>query len=170
MGLETDRLLLRRLEPDDAAFILELVNDPDWHRFIGDHGVQTLDDARRYLDAGPLTMYRQHGHGLNLVLDKASNQPAGLCGLLRRSDLDEPDLGFALLPAYRGRGFAFEAAGAVLEHGFDGLGYEQVVAIANPANAASIGLLERLGFVFDGHRQTEPNAARTALYRYRNRR
>jgi [ribosomal protein S5]-alanine N-acetyltransferase len=118
----TDRLLLRELEQDDAAFILRLVNDPAWLRFIGDRGVHTLDDARAYLRDGPQRMYEQFGFGLWLVERKEDGVPMGMCGLIKRETLDDVDIGFALLPEFRRSGYCFEAAAATMRHAREVLG------------------------------------------------
>ncbi len=96
--LSTERLILRRLTTGDAEFIFELLNDPDFLRFIGDKGVRSLDDARGYILSGPVASYAQHGFGLWLVELKGSNTPVGICGLLKRDALDDVDIGFAFLP------------------------------------------------------------------------
>ena len=147
--LETDRLVLRRMTRDDAPFILELVNDPDWLRFIGDRGVRTLGDARAYIEKGPMEMYALYGVGLCVVELKPGGEPIGICGLLRRETLDAPDLGFAFLPAFRGKGYAYESAFATLAHGLRELRFERIVAITSPDNERSGKLLEKLGFRFE---------------------
>ena len=143
--IETDRLILRRLNAEDAPFILELLNDPGWLRFIGDKGVKTLDDARSYIRNGPADMYARLGHGLYLASLKDGGAPIGLCGLIKRDGLDDVDIGFAFLPQYRGRGYAFEAAAATLAYGRNTLGLKRIVAIAAPDNEASARLLEQIG-------------------------
>jgi RimJ/RimL family protein N-acetyltransferase len=147
--LQTARLVLRHLEPADASFILELVNDPDWLRYIGDKGVRNPDDARAYIENGPMAMYARHGHGLYCVELKSDATPIGMCGLIRRETLPDVDIGFAFLPRYRGRGFAREAAQATLDHGRDALGLRRVVAITSPDNQASGRLLEAIGLSFE---------------------
>ncbi len=147
--LETDRLILCRLSTDDAAFVLELVNDPSWLRYIGDKGVRTLDDARDYITKGPVASYEQHGFGLYLTKLKDGGAPIGLCGLLKRKSLADPDIGFAFLPNYRGKGYAFESASAVLVHGRTVLALDRIVAVTTPDNQASIDLLEKLGLRFE---------------------
>ncbi|HEX7242705.1 MAG TPA: GNAT family N-acetyltransferase [Longimicrobiaceae bacterium] len=144
--IETGRLRLRRLAEEDAPFILELVNDPDWLRFIGDRGVRDLDDARRYVVDGPVASYGRHGYGLYLVETREDAAPAGICGLVRREWLEEADLGFAFLPRFRGRGLAREAARATLEYAAGTLGLERISAIVSPGNEASLRLLRELGF------------------------
>ena len=147
--LDTDRLVLREQTTADAPFVLALVNDPDWLRHIGDRGVRTLEGAEAYIEAGAVAMVRRHGHGLLLVETRDGNVPVGLCGLLRRDGFADVDVGFAFLPAYRGLGYAREAAEATLAFAWHTLGVERVAAIVSPANTASTGLLTRLGFVFD---------------------
>ena len=144
--LSTPRLHLRELTPADAPFILVLLNDPDWLRYIGDRGVRTESDARRYIEQGPMAMYAEHGFGLWLVELRDGGKPVGICGLLRRPGLDDPDLGFAFLPEFRGRGYAVEAAGAALAHGRAALGLGRLLAITSPGNDASERVLRKLGF------------------------
>lgn len=144
--IETSRLRIRWLERDDAAFILALVNDPDWIRNIGDKGIHGLDDARRYIAEGPVAMYERHGFGLNAVVLKATGEPIGICGILKRDTLDCPDIGFAFLPAHRGRGYAHEAATAVMGHARSVLGLGRIAAVVSPGNGDSIRLLKKLGF------------------------
>lgn len=147
--LETDRLLLRRLTTDDAGFILELLNEPSFIRFIGDKGVRTLDEAREYIRNGPVDSYQRHGFGLYLTALKEGVVPVGICGLLKRESLEDVDVGFAFLPRFWSRGYAFEAASAVTDYARSHLGLNRLVAITNPDNDASIRVLEKLGLRFE---------------------
>lgn len=147
--IRTARLVLRRQTVEDAAFILELMNDPKWLRYIGDRGVRTHAEARAYIRAGALEMYDRHGFGLYLMVLKGDGTPVGICGLVKRDFLDDVDLGFALESSYRGRGYAREAAAATVAYARDALGLRRVVAIVSPANAASTRLLGELGFSFE---------------------
>jgi RimJ/RimL family protein N-acetyltransferase len=147
--IESDRLVLRQLTVEDAPFILSLLNDPDWLRFIGDRGVRTLEDARKYLLTGPLESYARHGFGLFLTELKADGAPIGLCGLLKRDVLEDVDVGYAFLPQFRGYGYAYEAAAAALRYGKETVGLKRVAAITNPENARSIRVLEKLGLAFE---------------------
>jgi RimJ/RimL family protein N-acetyltransferase len=147
--LETDRLRLRHLTSDDAPLILELLNDADFLRNIGDRGVRTLEQARHYIQTGPAASYQQHGFGLDLVESKRSGAGLGICGLLRRDCHPDVELGFAFLPAARGQNYAFEAGQAVLEFGLRSLQLTRIVAVTDPDNAASIRVLEKLGFRFE---------------------
>jgi RimJ/RimL family protein N-acetyltransferase len=147
--LETDRLLIRRLSVDDADFILGLLNEPSWLRFIGDRGVRNREDARGYILKGPIDMYDRLGFGLYMTELKEGGVPIGLCGLMKRDFLEDVDIGFALLPGFWGKGYAHEAAAAVMEHGKGELGLKRIVAITNPENHSSMRLLEKLGLKFD---------------------
>ena len=141
----TARLRLREVVEDDAVFVVELLNQPDFLRFIGDRGVRDLEQARSYLREGPLASYADHGMGLYLVEHREGGVPIGLCGLLVRDGLPDPDIGFAFLPAYYGQGYAFEAASATLAHARTALSLPRVLAIVSPGNDRSIALLRRLG-------------------------
>jgi RimJ/RimL family protein N-acetyltransferase len=147
--IQTDRLVLRWLTTEDAAFIHELLNDPDWLRYIGDRGVRTLEDARNYLLQGPIAMYAQAGFGLYRVELRESRVPIGICGLLKRDALEDVDIGFAFLPQFRGQGYASEAAAATLAYGKRTLGLSRIVAIVSPENHLSIRLLGKLGLRFE---------------------
>jgi RimJ/RimL family protein N-acetyltransferase len=146
---ETDRLQLRRVELDDAAFLLDLLNQPSFLHFIGDKGVRTLDDARDYILTGPLASYERFGFGMYLTVLKEERVPIGICGLLKRDSLEDVDVGYAFLPQFWSKGYAFESASAVMAYARNVLGIDRVVAIATPDNHASIHVLEKLGLRFE---------------------
>jgi RimJ/RimL family protein N-acetyltransferase len=145
----SERLVLRRLVPEDAAFVMELVNEPGWLRFIGDRHVHSLEDARGYLERGPLTLYERLGFGFYRVEIGASGTVVGICGLIKRDALEDVDIGFALLARHAGHGYAFEAAAETLRHAREDLGLKRLAAITNPDNVRSIALLEKLGMRFE---------------------
>ena len=147
--IETDRLVLRHLTLNDAPFIVELLNEPSFLRFIGDRGVRSQQDARQYILNGPIASYRRNGFGLWLAFLKETGDPIGICGLLKRDTLPDPDVGFAFLPAFWRRGYAFESASAVLKHGCEALGLTRILAITALDNQASIALLEKMGMKFE---------------------
>ena len=148
--LETGRLVLRRLTVEDAPFLLRLLNEPSWLRFIGDRGVRTLDDARRYVLEGPIDMYGRLGFGLYATtLQGNEAAPIGICGLVKRAGLDDVDIGFALLPEFWGKGYAYEAASAVMAYAKEVVGLRRVVAITSLDNESSARLLEKIGLRFE---------------------
>ena len=145
---ETERLLLRPMTADDAAFILELLNEPSFIKNIGDRKVRSLDGAKAYITNGPVASYAKNGFGLYLVELKTTHESMGMCGLIRRNTLKDVDIGYAFLPRYWSKGYAFEAAMAMKEYARD-IGLKRLVAVVDPENSSSIHLLEKLGMRFE---------------------
>lgn len=162
--LQTERLSLRRMSLDNADFIVELLNDSAFLRFIGDKGVRTPDDARQYILTGPVDSYARHGFGLWIVEIKGSARPIGMCGLLKRETLSDVDIGFAFLPPYRSRGYAFESATAVLNHARAVLGLRRVVAIVNDDNTDSHRVLGKIGMRFERMIRLSEDGAEIRLF------
>ena len=148
LPLETDRLTFRQLTLADAPFIVELVNTPGWLRFIGERNIKTSEQAENYLKNGPIASYAQNGFGLYGVELKSEKTPIGMCGLIKRETLPDPDIGFAFLPEFTGSGFAFEAANAVMSLATNTLKLPVVLAITLPENEPSRKLLEKIGLKF----------------------
>ena len=146
--IQTPRVDLRELDLHDTSYILELLNEPGFIRFIGDKGVRTLADARDYLLQGPIASYARNGFGLYAACLR-DGTPIGMCGLVKREGLDDPDVGFAFLSRYWSKGYAVESAGAVLAYALEVLHLERIVAITSPDNGASIAVLEKIGFKFE---------------------
>ena len=161
---ETERLRVRWLDADDSAFILELVNEPSWIRFIGDKGVKTPQDALRYIENGPVAMYKRTGFGLYMVELRDIGEPIGICGLIKREGLKDVDLGFAFLPRFWHNGYAFESASAVMSYGRNVLGLRRIVAILSQDNHRSSKLLEKLGFCLEGTVKLHPDDEELKLY------
>lgn len=147
--LETDRLILRRLTVDDAPFILALLNDPAWIKYIGDRGVRTIDDARANILNVHIATYERLGFGFYLTERKSDGAPIGLCGLIHREGLEDVDIGFALLPDFRAGGYASEAALAVMAYANNNLKLTRIVGITSHDNVSSIKLLEKIGLKFE---------------------
>jgi [ribosomal protein S5]-alanine N-acetyltransferase len=162
--IKTPRLTLRHFTLDDAAFFMALVNDKDWLAYIGDRDVHSVQAARDYLEKFYLPKYDKDGFGFYLVALKTTNEPIGMCGLIKREGLNDADIGFAYLPAYRGFGYALEAARATLVYARDALFMRRLVAIATPSNASSIKLLEKLGLVFESYTTLPKSDEQLALY------
>ena len=162
--VETKRLILRPIAVADAPFILTLLNEPSFLRYIGDKQVRNLEDARQYILNGPVASYERHGFGLLLMELRESLTPVGMCGLLKREELPEPDIGFALLPDFWNKGLAFEAASAVLQDGRERLRLQRILAITSLDNDASINLLQRLGFKFEQVIELSPDREPVKLF------
>jgi RimJ/RimL family protein N-acetyltransferase len=147
--LETDRLILRELTPDDAEFIFELLNEPSFIQNIGDRNIRTLDDAGAYIVNGPVASYAKNGFGLYLVVLRETGESIGMCGLIRRDGLEDVDIGYALLPRFWSRGYAVEAARATKAYAKEVIGLKRIVAIVDPANEGSIRVLEKIGLRYE---------------------
>ena len=165
LALLTDRLALSRLADKDSTFIVRLLNDADFLQHIGDRGVRSEADAQKYLQEGPVSSYSENGFGLMLISRRTDAEPLGICGLVKRDGFDNVDLGFALLPQFRRRGYAFEASAAVLRDAAHRLQLETVVAIVNEDNGRSISLLTRLGFEFRQMIRLNAEAKEVCLYK-----
>ncbi|MET0859332.1 MAG: GNAT family N-acetyltransferase, partial [Telluria sp.] len=134
--LDTERLRLRTLEPDDAAVYLKVVNVPAFIEYIGDRGIRTIDAARKAIVEGPMAMQQTLGHSLYLVERKEDGAGIGMCGLIKRDSLPDVDIGYAYLPEYGGKGYASEAAAGVLAYAAS-IGLRRLLAITSPGNDAS---------------------------------
>jgi RimJ/RimL family protein N-acetyltransferase len=165
MIIETSRLRIRRLTLEDAEFVFGLVNEPAFIANIGDKGVRTLEDAKRFISKGPWTCQEKRGYGQFLVCRKQDGEPVGICGLLFRDVINVTDVGFAILAEHRGRGFAFEAASAVMNYGVAELQIEEIVGLTSVDNTASIRVLEKLGMKFNGVVKMSDDDPGTAVYR-----
>jgi RimJ/RimL family protein N-acetyltransferase len=162
--VETERLILRRLSADDAEFIVELLNQPSFLRYIGDKEVRNNPDAIRYIQNGPVASYERFGFGLYLVQLRETDTPIGICGLLKRDSLPDPDIGFAFLPNYWAQGYAFESTSAVLTYAREVLRLERILAITSPDNDPSIKLLEKLGLKFESFIKLSPDESEVRLF------
>jgi RimJ/RimL family protein N-acetyltransferase len=146
--LKTERLRLREFNLHDSEFIIELFNSPGWLKFIGDRKVKTIAQAQYYLEHGPIKSYRENGYGLYLVVKKDDDKSIGMCGILNRDTLDHPDIGFAFLPNYNGKGYALEIANATMIYAKEKLSIPRITAITLPQNYKSIKLLEKMGLKY----------------------
>ncbi len=162
--VETARLGLRELTSDDAPFMLDLLNQPSFIENIGDRGVRTIEQARAYIENGPVASYARHGFGLYLVVVKDGGEAAGICGLVKRDTLDDVDIGFVLLPAHWKKGYAVESARAIKDYAARVVGLRRLVAITSPANWPSIRVLTAIGLAFEKMVRLTPEARDLKLF------
>ena len=163
--LSTARLRLREATPGDADFLLRLINEPGWHRYINDPGVRTRAQTLDWMEGRLLKSYREQGFGFWLVERLADGEPLGICGLFRRAALEGPDLGYALLAEHEGQGYAREAAEGCIRHAREALGWTELLAITSPENPRSHALLRKLGFVDAEPRQLDGYAEPSRVWR-----
>ncbi|MGK7391362.1 MAG: GNAT family N-acetyltransferase [Candidatus Cyclobacteriaceae bacterium M2_1C_046] len=147
MLLKTQRLHITKLAVEDASFILKLVNTPGWLQFIGDRKILNLKDAKSYILRGPMESYSKYGYGL-FKMSLYDSTSIGICGFLKRKELDNPDIGFAILPEYTRKGYTYEAATELLHYSRETLGIPGIFAITMKTNNSSINLLQKLGLIY----------------------
>jgi RimJ/RimL family protein N-acetyltransferase len=165
-ALKTKRLLIEEGCLGDSSFIFKLLNCPSWVEFIGDRGVKTIEDAENYIQKSLLASYAKNGFGLYKVSLKVTKEPIGLCGFLQRDYLESVDIGFAILPAYEGKGYAFEAAKALMDYGMSTLKFKAILAITSKNNTRSQKLLNKIGLL---KKETiKPSGEETEMLLYTN--
>ncbi len=162
--IETERLVISKTDLSDATFVLKLFNDPSWLEFIDNKGVDTLDKAREYIKNKPLAQYRKWGFGMYITRLKRNLEPIGICGLMLRDFLDDPDIGFALLSEHCGQGYATESATALIDYAKRTFKLKQVFALIAPNNKKSIRVAEKSGLKFKKHRQDPKDGSEEYLY------
>lgn len=146
---ETKNLILRLPEVTDAALVFKLFNQQDCLKYIGDKNVKNVKDAESYITEKFLSHYKVYGFCLYIVCQKQSNIAVGICGLIKREELEDIDIGFAILTKYQGKGYVTEAAMAVKNHAFDTLGLKRLVALTDKINHGSSRVLEKIGMTFE---------------------
>ena len=164
MILETNRLCIEEGDLNDSSFIFELLNTPSWLQYIGDQGIHSLKDAEAYISNALIGSYQKNSFGLYKVVLKEEQKPIGLCGLLQREYLSDPDIGFAILPSYTKRGYTFEAAHAVMQYSVESLKLSKLFGITSPKNIASQKLLEKLGMTLQKRGEVGNYEGDTLLY------
>lgn len=164
MQYETDRLLLKPCNIEDAPFVLKLMNTPKWIRYIGDRNVHTIHDAENYIKEKMLSQYVRLGYGNNTVIRKADGVKMGSCGLYDREGIEGVDIGFAFLPEYEGKGYANEAAQKVMSLAINEWSITLIKAITTKDNVASQKLIEKLGLRYQGLTRLPNDAEELMLY------
>lgn len=162
--IETERLIIRKFTVDDAAFMLALLNTPDWLRFIGDRNVRTLEQAEQYLRNGYIKSYVDYGFGFYVVVIKETQESIGICGIVKREGLEDVDIGFAFFQQFMGKGYGYESASAVLNYALNDLKIKRIVAIVNPENVVSIALIKKIGLQFEKMIQISPKDIELMLF------
>jgi ribosomal-protein-alanine N-acetyltransferase len=162
--LKTERLSLRWLTPADADLMLSIWNDPAFIRHVGDRGIRTVEQAQETLASGAFKLYEDYGYGPYRVALTSDDTEIGTCGLFRRAGFPDPDIGYSILPAFCGCGYAYEAASAVVVYARKNLKLPRITAFISPGNAASIGLAEKLGLRFERLARLQGEDTDVALY------
>ena len=146
---ETNRLVISKISLDDAPFFMKLVNTPNWLKYIGDRNLKTIQDTETYLTNGILKSYKELGFGFYKLQTKVDNTSIGICGLVKREQLEDVDFGFAFLPEFEGQGYGYEASTAIIDKAVEIFNIKKLLAITLPINSNSIKLLSKLGFIYE---------------------
>ena len=162
--LETERLIIREITKSDAGFILDLLNQPSFIKYIGDRNARSVEQAREYIESRFLESYKNSGFGMWAVELKDIQTPIGICGFVKRDFLPDADIGFAFLAQYEKKGYAFESAEAAMKYGRNVLNLDRVLAITSQDNQDSGKLLEKLGFKFERLMSVPHDAEKLKLF------
>jgi RimJ/RimL family protein N-acetyltransferase len=141
MTINTERVFIKPLSAKDNRFILALLNTDGWLKYIGNRNVNSEADAMAYIqkiNENPNISYW-------VVTLKETDIAIGLITLIQRDYLPFKDIGFAFLPAFSGKGYAYEAAKGILSK----MEEKNILAITLPENKPSIKLIEKLGLKFE---------------------
>ncbi|MEP7016156.1 MAG: GNAT family N-acetyltransferase [Verrucomicrobiota bacterium] len=163
--IETKRLILRPVDAErDAAFVLQMLNEPDYIANVADRGVRTLVAAKDYIREKFLPGHERYGVGYCVAELKSSGKPVGSCGLMKRDTMEDFDIGYSTLIQHAGNGYAFEAASALMDYGRTEMGLKRIIGFTSPTNAKSGHLLEKLGLRFERMVQVPGFATEGRLY------
>ena len=162
--LETERLVLNEMTTDHAGFLYKLMNDPAWLQFIGDRNINSLEAAKDYITFKIKPSYERFGFGFYLTSLKEDDTPIGVCGLVKRPSMEHVDVGFAFMPDYRGKGYGYESASAIMDYAKSELAIDYIVAITDLDNVGSIKLLEKLGLKFEKVMQLDGDKKQCRLF------
>ena len=150
MKLESERLIIRAIQLNDASFYFELFNDPDWIRFISDKNLKSVEETTVFIKNLLTDDYKKSRLGYFTVLLKETNEAIGVSTALQRETLDFIDVGYGFLPKGRGKGFATEATKLILEYVQQTFKQKKVIAFTKSENEKSQVLLKNLDFKYIG--------------------
>ncbi len=148
MILETHRLLLREYVEADAEAFFRLNTDPGVLRLTGDAPLRSVEHARQILRDYPIADYQKYGFGRWACIHKITGEHLGFAGLKHIDELGEVEIGFRLMRAHRGCGFATEAATAAVAYGLNDLALRSIIGLVLPENTASVRVLQKCGLRF----------------------
>jgi len=161
---ETERLILKPTSEEDAEFIFELLNTPNWIKYIGDRNIKSVENAREYIKTKMLPQLKRLGYSNYTLIRKSDNCKLGSCGLYDREGLEGIDIGFAFLPKYEKKGYAFESANKLKNVAFNEFKLTEINAITTKDNISSQKLLEKLGLKLSGIKKLTDDNEELLLY------
>jgi ribosomal-protein-alanine N-acetyltransferase len=165
LQFESDRLIIRPTDFQDARFVLELYNSPKWLKYIGDRKIRTVEEARIFIKDKIHPPLEKNGFSNYTMIRKSDKLKVGVCGLYDREGIEGFDLGFALLPQFEKMGYAFEASKCLLEAAKKQFSLEVIGAITTIDNLSSQQLLKKLDFGFVGMIRLKAESEELMYYR-----
>ena len=164
-SFETERLIIRPTSESDSEFIFELLNTPKFLKHIGDRNIKTVENAKDYIKGKMIPQLERLGYSNYTLIRKIDNQKIGTCGLYDREGLKGIDIGFAFLPEYEKKGFAFESSNRLKEAAFNEFDIKTISAITIKDNISSQKLLEKLGLKLTGTTKLPNDDEELLLYK-----
>jgi len=163
---ETERLFLKPTSVEDAEFIFELLNSPNWIKNIGDRNINSINDAKKYIQTKMLPQLTKLGYSVYTLILKQDNMKIGTCGFYDREGIKGIDIGFALLPEYEKKGYAFDSTRKLMNVALKEFGIKEISAITTEENISSKKLLQKLGFEPNGIIKLPNDDEELLLYKY----
>jgi RimJ/RimL family protein N-acetyltransferase len=146
--LETERLLIRRVTPDDLDVLVTLRSGDDVNRYIGGRELQNPEAIEKRLQVY-MDCWDKFGFGMGLMMYKPTGEPIGWSGLMPLEDTGEIEVGYGMIKPYWRKGIGLECARAWLDYGFNQAHLERIVAVAAPENTGSWRIMEKLGMKYE---------------------
>lgn len=150
--LETERLLLREIRPDDLANLYRMNSDPEVMKYVGDGSVRTREQMLKELDMLISHYVRKPGLGIWATELKSNGTFVGASGLVHYDNTPAIEVGYRLLKEHWNKGYATEASRGLLKYGFETLGLEKIVSSAHVDNRASTRVMEKIGMRYVDNR------------------
>ncbi|MFZ6010635.1 MAG: GNAT family N-acetyltransferase [Bacteroidota bacterium] len=144
MTLETQRLILRPTTADDSDRLFEMFTDAHIRKYLFDDVILSRDQVEEFLNIS-IKSFQAHSYGLWMIIQRDSNIVVGFAGLWNFFEETQPQLLYALMPAYTRQGFASEASQAVIDYSFRKLGFDYLVASCDTPNISSHRVAEHIG-------------------------
>jgi ribosomal-protein-alanine N-acetyltransferase len=151
----------------DAAFLLDLMNQPEYYQGIADRGVRTLEQATQYIHDKIADRYQENGYGMYLLSLRKERVPIGLAGIFNRAGSDIAELGYAISHLHHKMGYASEAAQHLVDFAKNHLNLSMLGAVVNRNNPPSARILEKCGFQYKEERILQNTTDKLQYYEIR---
>lgn len=168
IAFKTQRLCIRPTLEEDADLIYTLMNTPKYIEYVGNRNINSIEEAEKYIQLKMLPQLHKLGYSNYTLITSENGGKIGVCGLYNREGIEGIDIGFGLLPAYEGQGYAYEASGRIMKAAFEEFKIAAVKAITSKKNSASQKLLHKLGMEMIGTTKLQDEGEELLLYKAEN--